>query len=73
MAVLSQPGTGMPTVLAVTAWKHWANSRRIASACRAGPSVWPVQLRGVPLIRNDARSKWPMPLAGFWQVCANCT
>ena len=43
---------------------------RMARVCKAGPSVWSVQLRGVPLIKNAPRSKSPPE---FWQVCANCT
>jgi len=53
------------TVLAVACvWaSSWAYSWRMARVWRAGPSVWSVQLLGVPLIRNDARSKWPWALA----------
>ena len=35
----------------------WAYICRIARVCRAGPSVWSLQFRGVPLMMNDARSK----------------
>jgi hypothetical protein len=58
------------TVLAVACvWaSSWAYSWRMARVWRAGPSVWSVQFLGVPLIRKDARSKWPMLAAAFWQV-----